>query len=80
MIRGRKAKTTEENSSKKTEEEVKQIEEERESLKRQLQVFQDLHNLKNQEYFRREMLMVLERIANALEESLKESGEESEED
>ena len=50
-----------------------------EPLKRENQVLRDLINLREESYYRQQLLSMLERIAIALESSLK-SEEESEEE
>jgi len=45
-------------------------------LQQQVQILADLTNLREESYYRRQMLVVLERIALALESSLKEEDTE----
>jgi hypothetical protein len=54
------------------------IEEENMELKGRVSLLQDLVNLKDETYFRQQLLILLERIAKALETSLEESKEKDE--
>ena len=65
----------------KQEKEISQ--EEAENLQTQVRLFQDLHNLQNEPYFRQQLMITLERIALALEKVAEDpetpSSEEKEE-
>lgn len=58
------------------------LQEELVQLQNQLEVYRDLKNLENETVYRQQMLVLLERIAIALEKSLgeEESSENSEEE
>jgi len=47
-------------------EEAEKLKEENQRLQKQLMVLRDLHNIKNEPYFREQLVINLERIAEAL--------------
>ena len=59
------------------EKEKSTLEEENKLLKLQVEAMQDLSALKDESLYRRQMLMMLERIAQALENSLQETEEDN---
>ena len=47
------------------------LEEQNQDLMKQLSIYENLNNLKDESYFRRQILIMLERIATAQEKTIK---------